>query len=144
MQVDMDQDGYKTNLVQIVENSTIYITLLSTTQSQPPPRAGIMRDFRQSCSNFGWPQQLKPKKIAASQRSSVQLNVAQALALLITKAHSSRIMLVLEEGNFEIFHSGDGEDHIVIINGGKIMKRYNGSIIFCEEKLTQVMYRVKK
>ena len=40
-------------------------------------------------------------------------------------------------GNFEIFHSG--EDHIVIINGGKIMKRYNGSIIFCEEKLTQVM-----
>ena len=50
-------------------------------------------------------------------------------------------MLVLE-GNFEIFHSG--EDHIVIINGGKIMKRYNGSIIFCEEKLTQVMYATKK
>ena len=45
-------------------------------------------------------------------------------------------MLVLE-GNFEIFHSG--EDLIVIINGGKIMKHYNGSIIFCEEKLTWVM-----
>ncbi len=37
------------------------------------------------------------------------------------------------------------EDHIVIINGGKIMKRFNGSIIFCsEEKLTQVMCGKKR
>ena len=71
-----------------------------------------------------------------------------ALALLITKAlhvGAENPMLSTSfavEGNFEIFHSG--EDHIVIINGGKIMKRYNGSIIFCEEKLTQVMYSTKK
>ena len=71
-----------------------------------------------------------------------------ALALLITKAlhvGAENPMLGTAravEGNFEIFHSG--EDHIVIINGGKIMKRYNGSIIFCEEKLTQVMYSTKK
>ena len=56
-----------------------------------------------------------------------------ALALLITKAlhvGAENPMLGTAravEGNFEIFHSG--EDHIVIINGGKIMKRFNGSII---------------
>ena len=67
-----------------------YHFILSTTQSQPPPRAaGIMRDFRQSCrSNFGWPLQ----QVSRS-RTQAQENCCSA--------HSKPLTCTLEV--FQIF-----------------------------------------